>query len=208
MSLVETVKNNLQNRINLRNRKKLRNFEPTLICSNCTGGFLYHWLGLRFCSPFINLYMTPPDFISMLEDFESFMAYEIVEDKDSDKEYPVGIGLHGERIHFMHYSSFAEAIEKWNVRKARMDYSNIGVMLTNFTEGEKLLQRFENIPFKHKVCFTANSHSKYPHTFFIRGYNPKSGRNLYTTQSVTGKRFIDQFDYVEFINDLDERSLK
>lgn len=205
MSLKDKVKNSIQNQINARNRKMLRNLEPTLICSNCTGGFLYHWLGLRFCSPFINLYMTPQDFISMLEDFDNFMAHEIIEDMNSGEEYPVGIGLHGERIHFMHYSSFEEAIEKWKNRKERMNLENVGVMLTNFTGGAELLERFENLPFKHKVCFTSKDYSEYPHTFHIQGYNPKSGKNLYTTQSITGKRYIDQFDYVQFINHLDER---
>ena len=62
--------------INDKNRKRLKNVSPTLICSNCTGGFLYHWLGLQFRSPFINLYLTDSDFVLALENWEQFISYD------------------------------------------------------------------------------------------------------------------------------------
>ena len=37
------VKVILQERINRKNRSKLTNLSPSLVCSNCTGGFLYHF---------------------------------------------------------------------------------------------------------------------------------------------------------------------
>lgn len=79
----------LQNKINLNNRKRLINASPTLVCSNCTGGFLYHWLGLRFNSPFINLFLWPKDFVCALENWEEFISSEITE-VASDTYYPVG----------------------------------------------------------------------------------------------------------------------
>lgn len=81
----------IQDAINKRNRAKLTNYEPTLICSNCLGGFLYHWLGLRFMSPFINLYLTNDDFLLALENWNFFINCQIQEDLESDTSYPVGI---------------------------------------------------------------------------------------------------------------------
>lgn len=118
--------------INRKNRSRLVNKKPTLICSNCTGGVLYHWLGLQFNSPFINLYMDNPDFIIAMENFDEFIQGDIKEYTDNTLNYPVGIGCHGEKIHFMHYSSFPEAISKWNERKQRINKENMAVMLTNF----------------------------------------------------------------------------
>ena len=46
--MLRKVKMFLQERINRKNRNKLTNLSPSLVCSNCTGGFLYHWLRLRF----------------------------------------------------------------------------------------------------------------------------------------------------------------
>ena len=93
MSLKKIVKECLQDRINERNRERLLNKTPSIICSNCTGGFLYHWLGLEFRSPFINLYMTPGDFVTALEHFEEFMKTDFEEIQIRELDYPVGRGL-------------------------------------------------------------------------------------------------------------------
>ena len=78
-----------QEKINENNRKRLINRTPTLICSNCTGGVLYHWLGLKFQSPFINLYMDNDDFLTAMENFDEFINGDIIEDTNSGKSYPV-----------------------------------------------------------------------------------------------------------------------
>lgn len=100
------IKNKFQDHINQRNRNRLTNRTLTIIVSNCTGGFLYHWLGLEFRSPFINLYMTPEDFLIAVENFEEFINTPIREYKNNDYDYPVGIGAYETKIHFMHYPSF------------------------------------------------------------------------------------------------------
>ena len=69
VDFVTFVKDKLQDHINQRNRKRLTNSTPTIIASNCTGGFLYHWLDLGFKSPFINLYMTQEDFFDCYGEF-------------------------------------------------------------------------------------------------------------------------------------------
>ena len=120
--------------INKKNQNRLTNEAPTLIASNCLGGFLYHWLGLQFRSPFINLFLTPDDFITAMENFDVFMDCPLIEDKDSKMTYPVGIGYKDIRVHFMHYDSFENANLIWTKRKARMDKNkdNIGVLLSNW----------------------------------------------------------------------------
>lgn len=126
------LKDILQKRINQRNRSHLLNQTPTLICSNCTGGFLYHWLGLQFRSPFINLYLTPSDFISALSHLREFVNYDFQQLEHNPYPYPVGVGLNGELIHFVHYKTFKQAKEIWQIRTKRMDYHNLGIMLTNW----------------------------------------------------------------------------
>lgn len=121
-----------QNKINERNRNRLINKTPTIICSNCTGGVLYHWLGLKFYSPFINLYMNNEDFILAMENFDNFISTEIIEDINSGKAYPVGSGFGGCKIHFMHYKSFQDALLKWNERKSRINKDNMTIWLTNY----------------------------------------------------------------------------
>ena len=135
MKIKKRILDCLHDQINLNNRRRLRNSTPTLICSNCAGGFIYHWLGLQFRSPFINLVLTPEDFVTVLENFDEFINTPICEIKDSGKNYPVGVGAFEIKVYFMHYKSFDEAIAKWNERKKRIDKSNMGVMLTNYAGG-------------------------------------------------------------------------
>ena len=135
MGIQKRVLNFLHDKINAKNRERLNNTTPTLICSTCAGGFIYHWLGLQFRSPFINLFLTPEDFVKALENFDEFIDTPIQEVKDSGKDYPVGVGALGIKVYFMHYKSFAEAIEKWNERKQRIDKNNMGVMLSNYAGG-------------------------------------------------------------------------
>lgn len=131
MSIKDSIKKRLQERINRKNKKRLKNKDITIISSNCTGGFLYHWLGMQFRSPFINLYMTPDDFIIAMEHFDEFIEYPITEKKDTKLGYPIGIGGNNTLIHFMHYATFEEAIEKWNERRKRINTENMCVILSN-----------------------------------------------------------------------------
>ena len=79
--------------------------------------------------------VSPEDFVKALENFDEFIDTPIQEVKDSGKDYPVGVGALGIKVYFMHYKSFAEAIEKWNERKQRINKNNMGVMLSNYAGG-------------------------------------------------------------------------
>lgn len=204
--MLKKLKDWLQSRINTENRKRLTNFTPSLICSNCTGGFLYHWLGLRFNSPFINLYMTNEDFVSALENWDYFIRGEIKEVRNSGYPYPVGEGYGGVKIHFVHYKSFSDALAKWKERRERINEANMGIMLTNWGGVNlTLLERFDQLPFKHKVVFVDRPYPQIRSAFCLRGFSKVKGvKNIYATQYIDGRRYIDQFDYVSFINSLNE----
>ena len=201
-----------QSKINKRNRERLCNEKPTIICSNCLGGILYHWLGLEFRSPFINLFFKNEDFILLLENLEEFLATEIVEDKESKRNFPVGIGYKGIKVYFMHYKTFEEAIIKWNARKERMSRDNLVVLFSNFEGDEKILERFQKLPFRNKLVFVEEKYKNYDCTLCLSGYekykerhrkNKGSIPNIWHTKSyVTGERFIDEFDYVEYLNSI------
>ena len=162
--------------------------------------------------------MDNEDFIKAMENFDEFIMNEIIEDIDSKKSYPVGIGYHGEKIHFMHYKDFPSAKKKWDERKKRINRDNIAIMLTNFGTGltqqdiqkctndrregggMTIVDRFEKLPFKNKIILSGyDLQSKL--SFILKGYpDYKSGYTIFRTMNIFGKRYIDQFDYVGFIN--------
>lgn len=67
-----------------------------------------------------------------------------------------------------------------------------------------ILERFDKLSFPNKVAFSYLPIPKeLKSVFFIKRYKKyRSTRNLFNTQDITGRRFIDQFDYVRFINGL------
>lgn len=204
-----------QKKTDSHNRLRLVNNDVTLISSNCAGGIIYHALGLQFRSPFINLFLNNEDFIFVLEHFENFIKEDIIEDKESTETYPVGIGLGGARIHFMHYSTFEEAIEKWNERKNRIDINNMAIMFTNFTGDYSVLQKFEQLPYPNKVVFTEKEYPEIPSAVCLKGFAEYSRLikkmrlgvpNIWQIRNpFTCKRFIDQFDYVDFFNRIKDK---
>lgn len=202
----ELIIKKVHNHINYNNRKRLINLNPTIICSDCAGGIISQWLGLKFNSPFVNLYMTNNDFISALENFDTFIENEITEDKNNDKPYPVGIGCNGEKIHFMHYQDFTSAIEKWNERKKRIDKNNMGIIFSNLDVKQnnadliEIINRFNKLSFKNKIILSGESYKvSGTNIYFIKGYNHDKCVNVCFHDSF-GKRYIDQFDYISFIN--------
>lgn len=119
--------------INYINRFRLKNLSPTIISSNCCGGIMSHWLGIKFNSPFINLWMTNDDFLIAMENFDDFITKPLVECLDTSVDYPVGIGYMGTKIYFMHYDNWEKAINKWEERKKRIDKDNLVVFFSKMS---------------------------------------------------------------------------
>lgn len=64
----------------------------------------------------------------------------------------------------------------------------------------KYLERFDNLPFKNKVIFVEKKFPEYATAFYITGYEDGLGV-LSLFDGLTGKRKIDQFDYVKWFNE-------
>lgn len=189
-------------------RQRLSNFTPTLICSNCTGGFIYHWLGLEFRSPFINLSMTNEDFVTALEDFDKFISTPLIEDMVTPCDCPYGIGYGGTRVCFVHYKTWKEAIEKWEARKRRIDMDNMAIMLCDIRPDDghgsqrRLIERFEKLPFKHKIVFSDHEYPEFPSVVYLPRWKRNVDGIYRSINSITGRRPIDDFDFVGYINSI------
>lgn len=188
--------------INYRNRKRLINHSFSLIASNCNGGFILHDLGMRFNSPFINLWMKPKDYIKMLSDLKGYMSEDVIFVKEDGIDYPVGL-LRDVNIYFQHYESEEEAKQKWDARKARINYDDLFVLFTD-QEGcsQEDLKRFDELQFKHKVVFTNIYYPDLKSSFYIKGFekNESVGDCFVFEPHSLGMKKYDQFDYVSWFN--------
>ena len=188
-------------------QKRLTNKDFTIIANNCFGGLVYHNLNSKFLSPTINLFISDVYFIRFVSNLKEYLAAELTELHEHDKKYPVGqLEYNGEtvRIDFMHYHSFEEAKDKWNARKARINYDNIYILYV--TDGEvtkEKIDEFESLPYKNKLMITRpnefESGCMVTHPIFDSP-NYKSGKILEQKSLFSLDKYMDDIDYVEFLN--------
>lgn len=145
--------------------KTIRNRNVTIISNNCWGGFMYQSCGLQYNSPTIGLYFYAPEYIKFLKNlrFNMEQPLHFISKGESryakfiSKDYIVGVlGDTGIEIVFMHYHSEQEILEKWERRKARVNYDN---MIVKFSDSDparddSYINEFEKLPFENKICFT------------------------------------------------------
>ena len=193
----------LEHRLYIERKKlRLKNKNPTLISSNCNGAFILHDLGCRFNSPTVNLYINASDFLKMISDPRKYFQAVPVEVKSS-LPFPVG-RVEDITVYFMHYSSFDDAKEKWIVRSARADLNHFYVMMTDrngCTEADVLA--FDALPIKHKVIFTHKPYPEIKSAFYIPGFenNGEVGVLSDWKPGFWKRRWLDDFDYVSFLNE-------
>lgn len=148
--------------------KTIRNRNVTIISNNCWGGFMYQSCGLQYNSPTIGLYFFAPEYIKFLRNLKENLhkPLHFIQKNMSryaehiPKDYLIGVlGDTDIEIVFMHYHSEQEVIEKWARRTERVDYEN---MIVKFSDADlctdELIEEFERLPFKNKVCFTHKPH--------------------------------------------------
>ena len=190
----------------------LSNDNFSIICNNCIGGVIYHSLGKKFLSPTINLYITPSDFVKFCSNLKYYLALELNE-VSTEFDYPVG-RLGDILIYFKHYNNFSEAKEKWNERKLRINFNNIFIFMTDrvtaitttpYRCSEIIVQKFDKLPFKNKVCFVSDrTLNKYQSTCFLKKFEKDGVVDIITNFfGVTGKRgymLEGRFKFINFIN--------
>jgi uncharacterized protein (DUF1919 family) len=145
-------------RIRLREAVSNRHF--SIIACNCWGGYVYQDLGIPYQTPFVNLYLHPPCFLGLLENFAAAIRAPlefVAESRYNGRlPFPVGLILGTFEIHFMHYGSPAEALQKWNRRRDRLarETDDCYFMLMHLDAKRDDVQRFDQLPFRNKVQFT------------------------------------------------------
>lgn len=187
--------------------EQLKNLHPSLLANNCNATFLMHDMGLRYLTPTVNLFIPPRDFIRLMSDLPRYMAQDnFVFVEKEGITYPIGILGGDVEVHFVHYTSPEQAAAKWNERKQRINYDNLFLMLTE-RDGctyEDLLA-FDRLPYANKVVFTHKPYPEIKSAVCIQGCldlaNPQEVGYLYEWKNrFSLKRWLDDFDYVSWLN--------
>ncbi|KHD38328.1 hypothetical protein NL50_02150 [Clostridium acetobutylicum] len=131
----------------------------TIISDDCWGGLVSSYLGLKFNSPFINFYIHNDDYIKFLENMDYYLEQELKVEQEGNvysctmPKGSLGTGSNKIILNFNHQASFSEAKNDWDERKARINKKNLFIKMLIKDDNEKLVKRFNNLPYKNKVCF-------------------------------------------------------
>lgn len=135
---------------------RIKKYTPSIISPNCFGGLLYHYLGLPFLSPTINMSWTEDDYYKLLSNLKEYMDKPLVfkEMRWSGNlkiEYPL-CSLGDIYVHMKHYKTYEEAKEKWEQRIKRINYDNL--FIVSRATDKYWAEMYCNLPYKNKICFT------------------------------------------------------
>ena len=191
-------------------RKKNNNLTPTIICNNCIGGVIYHNLGLQFQSPTINLFVKSDDYLTFCKNLKYYSVCDVIQVVDTDREYPVGriVPLDNNHkeimIFFQHYKSFDEAKRKWVERFKRVNWDNMFFVWEFYDTlyDNQLMYEFDQTELPGKKILLL--HRKMPdikNNFVFSCYKKDLPiAKAFEYKSISGKRYLDEFDYVSFLN--------
>lgn len=136
----------------------LKKSNLSIICSNCWAGVVYHYLGLEFMSPTINMFFRVEQFNKFAGDLNYYLRqpvrYKCMRfNQELHINYPVGL-IDDIELHFNHTTDFELAVKLWNRRKQRVNYDNL--LIVSYSEfDEEVVKEFEQLDFKSKIIFTA-----------------------------------------------------
>ena len=149
------------------NIRKLANRDFCIIASNCTGTLPYRFLNIPYNTPTVNLFFFAPCYMKFIQNLEHYLKEPLVFYPTSKypqgesirsnyrHHYPIGT-LDDIEVHFMHYETAAEAKNKWDRRKKRIDPDNL---IFAFTDKDlctpALLEEFDALPYANKYVLTA-----------------------------------------------------
>jgi len=180
-------------------RRRLRNHDFSIICSNCAGGAISHRLGKEFLSPTVNLWLHQRDFLKLAADLKNYMSYEL-EFVESEYDFPVA-KLKDIFIYFNHSKTCEEAAADWNRRKERINYDNIFLLMydrEDLTEQE--LRQIEDIPCRGKVVFSDKDRPGLDYVVRLKPSGRHDGSQCMDRDRLGFFSFEKQFDFVKWLN--------
>ncbi len=183
-------------------KARLKNTAPTIIASNCVGTIIYKDMGLPVCSPTINLGILMNDFVRFVENLEWYLKQPLYRIEEENVSCPAGI-LGDVKIYFGHYDTWEQAAGKWRLHSKRVDMNNLFIIGSE-KDGctYEILERFERLSYKNKVILTKKEYPEFSSAFYICGFENQTeiGNLIAFRKGIRLRRYLDDFDYVSFLN--------
>lgn len=160
----------------------------SIISNNCSGVRLMQDMGMRYDSPTIALQIMPEEFTKFCLNLRHYLSLDITEYTDLSEEHKkyltnmygdsitFPVGLCGDiAVCFQHEESFQIAKEKWDRRKARVDYDNLRFLFClEYDRYKDVAQEFSDAHLENAYIFTRDFDIQGEHT----RYHVPDGKNF------------------------------
>ena len=161
-----------QSWVKFQRRRKLKYKDFTIISNNCWAGTaVYQPFGLKYNTPTVGLFIMDEDYIRFLERLEWYLTqtpifiapqksryYDRISERGTKEiSYPIAVLGNDVELHFLHFHSQSEALEKWTRRCRRINFDRLIVKMSLRDSGcdmKDMHAKFKSLPFKSKFCFS------------------------------------------------------
>lgn len=148
--------------------KKYINDDVSIISSNCFAGRIMQDLHIQYNSPTLGLYFWAADYIEFLSNLKHYLLeanfsfvdhskYALGDERRNNNShwYPIGLLDNKVEIHFLHYFTEEEALEKWKKRAQRVNFDNLLIIgMEQNLCNQKCVFDFDKLPFDNKLFFS------------------------------------------------------
>ena len=188
-------------------REKIAPIQGThvsVLSMNCFGGHLYQDFKIPYESPTAGLFFFADDFCSILENIDVLRReivfipkskWRLANDKMPFRTHPYPIGCFKGtdiEIHFLHYFTEEEALDKWMRRMERFNFNHF--LVIGFQQNEctkETIERFDAIDIPNKLFFT-NWDMPLKHAVYIPEFKDKySSPDPYKYTNIYYRYLID-----------------
>lgn len=198
---------------NLR-KLQLKRKDFTVFGNNCISGFIYKRYNLPFLTPTISIHFKPSDFIKFCKNYKKYLAMELEQTDNYDKEWYVTLGgpkepncpigkLGDLTLYFQHSKTFEDAKKDWDRRKARVVDNNLFFILYDMTPNIETAKEFETIENPRKLyLYHKGEDINTKSSFRIKGLE-NSTRTWWSKMNKFNpfsKTYYEQFDYTKWLN--------
>lgn len=154
-------------------RKTLKNENFTIISNKCWGGTVYESYGIRKLSPTVGMFIMPEDYLKFVSNLDYYLEQplefiepddskwkETLQEKSNWRTYLIA-RLGDIELQMLHHHDEAVARRKWEDRIKRVNKERL-IFKFNDQNGatKEQIERFMQLPIKHKLCFVATPEYK------------------------------------------------
>lgn len=140
---------------------ELKNKRITILADDCWGGYIYHYLYMKFYSPLINCYWQKDSFARFMQRPGYYLNQPLKMEREGDirgNVCPIGsLGEGSEKVYvdFVHSLYFIDAEMLWNKRLKRINSGDFFIKFGIDASDERregYLKAFDKVK-QNKVCF-------------------------------------------------------